>query len=72
MLLTGLPVENSNVKTEGGPTQFNQNPDKKVKYEKLNLFLRLIFPKWASLMQSAFESITPPRLTEPIKILSPW
>ena len=40
-----LPVENSNVKTEGGPTQFNQNPDKKVKYEKLNLFLRLIFPK---------------------------
>ena len=37
MLLTALPVENSNVKTEGGPTQFNQNPDKKVKYEKLNL-----------------------------------
>ena len=37
MLLPLSAVLHSNVKTESSPTQFNQNPDKKVKYEKLNL-----------------------------------
>ena len=37
MLLPHSPVPHSNVKTEASPTQFNQNRDKKVKYEKLNL-----------------------------------
>ena len=37
MLLLHSAVLHSNVKTEPSSTQFNQNRDKKVKYEKLNL-----------------------------------
>ena len=45
MLLPHSTGLHSNVKTEASPTQFNQNRDKKVKYEKLNLSFEINLQK---------------------------